>query len=100
MCPFKILLVRKEDHTYMRIVYQQVRKIDDCYLNTKNIYISSAACPEWAVRRDDPSIYLRGYVEYKDHEPRIVTYDNPTDELIEQLNNDLKSIYQPTNQIN
>jgi len=100
MYPFRILLVRKDNYVLMRVVYQQHRKIDDHRINTRNIFISSAACPEWAVRDEDPAIYLRGYVYQRDHEARVIGYEKPTDELIEKINNDLKLIYEEINRLN
>lgn len=97
MYPFRILLVKTDDGIYMRVVYQQYRNIQDTQINTRNILITSAAVPEWDIRSHERVIYLRGYAAQKDHITRRIVCEEPTDELIEKINNDLKLIYQPTN---
>lgn len=97
MYPFRILLVKTDDGIYMRVVYQQYRNIQDTRIDTRNILISSAALPEWDIRSNERVIYLRGHAAHKDHMPRRIVSEEPTDELIEKINNDLKLIYQPTN---
>lgn len=97
MYPFRILLVKTDDGIYMRVVYQQYRNVQDTRISTRNILISSAALPEWDIRSNERVIYLRGYAVHKDHIPRRIVCEEPTDELIEKINNDLKLIYQPTN---
>lgn len=100
MYPFRILLVRKDNYVFMRVVYQQHRKIDDHRINTRNIFISSAACPEWGIHHIEPTIYLRGWSTPDDHRTKEIYHFKPTNELIEKINNDLKLIYEEINRLN
>ena len=100
MYPFRILLVRKDDDVFMRVVYQRVRHMDSIRINTRDIVIQSSACPEWGIHHIEPTIYLRGWSTPDDHRSKEIYQYKPTDELIEKINNDLKLIYEEINRLN
>lgn len=64
MYPFKLLIVKKEQEYYYRVVYQNNRNID---ITIDEVQIVCSAIPEFAMCEDTGTLYLRGHDTDRDH---------------------------------
>lgn len=64
MYPFNILIVKKEQEYYYRVVYQNNRTID---ITIDEVQIVCSALPEFAMWEDHGTLYLRGHDKDRDH---------------------------------
>lgn len=64
MYPFNILIVKKEQEYYYRVVYQNNRSID---ITVDQVQIVCSALPEFAMWDDHGTLYLRGHDTDRDH---------------------------------
>lgn len=64
MYPFKLLIVKKEQEYYYRVVYQNNRSID---ITVDQVQIVCSALPEFGMWEDHGTLYLRGHDTDRDH---------------------------------